>query len=61
MSSNIDLSKAYEKLDKKWRAFVWSPSGPEEKAPCTITVVNGKPIKVECWENLSAFDPLFHD
>ncbi len=61
MSSNIDLSKAYEKLDKKWRAFVWSPSDPEEKAPCTITVVNGKPIKVECWENLSAFDPLFHD
>ncbi len=25
MSSKIDLSKAYEKPDKKWRAYLWSP------------------------------------
>lgn len=61
MSSKIDLSKAYEKPDKKWRAYVWSPDDPEEKAPCTISVVNGKPIKVECWENIAAFGQLFSD
>ncbi|WP_114752004.1 ApeA N-terminal domain 1-containing protein [Pleomorphovibrio marinus] len=61
MSSKIDLTKAYEKPDKKWRAYVWSPDDPEEKAPCTISVINGKPIKVECWENINAFDQLFCD
>lgn len=61
MSSKIDFTKAYEKPDKKWRAYVWSPDDPEEKAPCTITFINGKPIKVECWENIKAFDQLFCD
>ncbi|MEB2782156.1 hypothetical protein U3A58_17320 [Algoriphagus sp. C2-6-M1] len=61
MSSKIDLSKAYEKPDKKWRAYLWSPDDPEEKAPCTISVVNGKPIKIECWENIAAFGQLFSD
>lgn len=61
MGPGIDLTKAYEKPNKSWRAYVWSPDDPEEKAPCTISIVNGKPIKVECWENIRAFDQLFCD
>lgn len=58
-SSKIDLKSAYEKQDLLWRAFIWDPQNSNNKAPCTISIKNGEPIEVECWEVLEVFDHFF--
>lgn len=58
-SSKIDLKSAYEKQDLLWRAIIWDPQKTNDKAPCTISIKNGEPIEVECWEVLEVFDHFF--
>lgn len=56
MSSKIDSNTAYFKSDKQWRAYIWDPKNPADKAPCTVSIKNGEPVELECWKDLEIFD-----
>jgi hypothetical protein len=61
MSSKIDSTTAYFKSDKQWRAYIWGPNNPKDKAPCTISIKNGEPVELECWKDLEIFEKFYNN
>ncbi|MFD2034486.1 hypothetical protein ACFSKL_06770 [Belliella marina] len=49
------------KQDNFYRAYIWEPENPKKQSPCTVSVQNGEPIMIECWENLQIFKRSFRD
>jgi hypothetical protein len=44
-----------------YRAYIWNPHKKNQTSPCTISIQNGEPLIIECWENLQIFKQSFKD